>query len=217
MEKFVRTRSVPLCHFTICDYELSRFDIAFIPLERRISDRLLRLAKGQQRPQCSKCQFYIDANELEDFYDHIDNCDGDLTRCRYCSCPYSIDELDNHRAPCREDRSSQNDKLIQFIMKRTKYPVTKEQIRIFIQQERNDAGDVDPLTVVYTLAAFGKNFILKKKLFLYDPSQDRYFHLMFQLKSVMFVWKLVSMKIFMSLIARIVINCVINVFINRVQ
>jgi hypothetical protein len=160
MEKFARTRSIPLCHLTLCDYELSRCDIAFIPLERRISDRLFQLAKGQQRPQCSKCYFYIDVNEIEDFYDHIDGCDGDLVPCKYCFCPYSIDQLEDHTVQCRNDKSSQNDKLVYFIMKRTKYPFTKEQIQIFIQQKKKkDSGDLDPLTVVNALAVFGNNFI----------------------------------------------------------
>jgi hypothetical protein len=157
MEKFARTRSVPLCHLTQCDYELSRYDISFIPLERRISDRLFQLAQGQQRPQCSKCRFYIDVNELEDFYDHIDSCDGDLIPCKYCFCPYSNDEFDNHQVQCRKDKSSQNDKFVHFIMKRTKYPFTREQIQIFIQQEKKNTDDLDPLNIVYALAVFGKN------------------------------------------------------------
>jgi hypothetical protein len=45
-------------------------------------------------------------------------------------------------------------------MKRTKYPFTKEQIQIFIQQKKKkDSGDLDPLTVVNALAVFGNNFI----------------------------------------------------------
>ncbi len=217
MEKFARIRSIPLCHLTLCDYELSRFDISFIPLEHRISDRLFRLAKGRQRPQCSKCHFYIDANKLEDFYDHIDSCNGELTSCKYCSCLYSIDEFDDHKVQCRKDKSSQNDKLVHFIMKRTKYPFTREQRQIFIQQEKENASDLDPLNIVNTLAVFGKNLILKKKhLSLCDSSQGRYFHMICQRRSVMFVWKPLRTKISASSIVRIVINCVINVFINPV-
>jgi hypothetical protein len=66
MEEFARKRLVPVCHLPRCDYELSRHDISLIPLERRISDRLLPLVKGQQRPQCEKCRFYI--NEDDDYY-----------------------------------------------------------------------------------------------------------------------------------------------------
>jgi len=135
MEEFARNCLIPLCHSTLCDYELSRHDISLIPLERRISDRLLKLAKGQQRPQCSKCHFYIDINDCEDYYEHIDIC-GEHIPCEYCLCSYSIDQIENHTIQCRNDKSSKNDKLINFIINKTKYPFTKEQIQFFIQQEK---------------------------------------------------------------------------------
>jgi len=162
MEEFARNRLVPLCHPTLCDYELSRHDIASIPLARRISDRLLKLAKGQQRPQCPKCHFYIDINENDDFYEHVDIC-GDLIPCEYCLCPYLIDQLENHTIQCRNDKSSENDKLINFIEKKIKYPFTKEQIRFFIQQKtKENCVNLDPLSVVDALAVFGMIILFER-------------------------------------------------------
>jgi hypothetical protein len=57
MEEFARNHLVPLCHSTLCDYELSRYDISLIPLERRILDRFLKLSKGQQHLQKNKFIF----------------------------------------------------------------------------------------------------------------------------------------------------------------
>jgi hypothetical protein len=165
MEEFARNSLVPLCHPTLCDYELSRYDISLIPLERRISDRLVKLAKGQQRPQCSKCHFYIDIDDYEDYYDHIDVC-RELILCEYCLCPYSINQLQNHIIQCRNDKSSQNDKLINFIINKTKYSFTKEQINFFIQQKKKKNNlNLDPLSIVDALAVFGNYFIFKIYLF----------------------------------------------------
>jgi hypothetical protein len=156
-----RNNLIPLCHPTLCDYELSRYDISSIPLQRRISDLLLLLAKGQQQPQC---HFYIDENE--DFYEHIDLC-RDLRRCKYCFCPYSIDQIKSHSIQCRNDKSSQNEKLTNFIMNKTKYPITKEQIHFFIQQKKTqNQVDLDPLSIIDELAIFGNYFSLFKFMFM---------------------------------------------------
>jgi hypothetical protein len=159
MEEFARNRETPICHKTLCDYELSRHDISSIPLERRLSDRLLKLVKGQQRPLCPKCYFYIDINDNENFDEHIESC-GELIPCEYCQLPYPFNKLENHARQCRHEQISLNEKLINFILIRTKYPFTKEQIRIFIQQQnKNHRNKLDPLSIIEGLAIFGIYFI----------------------------------------------------------
>ena len=158
MEKYFLRRSPPLCHPTKCDYELSAHDIAFLPLVRRVSDRLLQLARGQQRPQCPHCQLYIDVNETEEFYNHIDVCNGDLISCRYCFHRYSTDQLESHVTRCENDRSSSGDKLINYVTKRTKYPFKKEQISLFIRQKQSrNYGRTDPFEIINALTEYGTN------------------------------------------------------------
>ena len=159
MTEFCRTQSIPVCHLRLCDYQLSRHEISLIPLERRISDRLLKLVKGEQRPRCSKCHFYIHINDNEDFDEHIQSCE-ELIPCEYCQLPYSFKKLEIHARQCRTDHSSQNDKLINFVLTRTKYPFTKEQIRSFIQQKnKNRQHSLDPLSIIDDLAVFGIEYI----------------------------------------------------------
>jgi hypothetical protein len=157
MEEFARNRETPVCHKTKCDYQLSRHDISSIPLERRLSDRLLKLVKGQQRPFCSKCQFYIDINDNENFDEHFELC-NDLIPCEYCQLPYSFNQLEIHTAQCRNDKISLKEKLTNFIVPRTKYPFKKEQIRFFIEQrnKNNSRMSLDPHSIIEALAVFGK-------------------------------------------------------------
>ena len=150
MEEFARTRQTPVCHPTLCDYELSRHDISLIPLSRAVSDRLIRLAKGEQRPYCSRCHFYVDVNDNATFDDHFELC-GELIPCEYCSLPFSFAQLENHSRQCQNEHVSDNEKLINFVLPRTKYPFTKEQIRIFVQQQHQ----TDPRSIVEALAVFG--------------------------------------------------------------
>lgn len=166
MEDFARNHSTPLCHPTLCSYQLSQLDVAKIPLKRRISDQLLKLAKGQQRPQCPECQFYIHINDYEDYYEHVDNC-RELIPCEYCSCPYLMDQLHNHITQCQDDKTPKIDKLINFIFLKLKYPFTKEQIQIFLQERtKRKFANLNPLSIVESLADFGNLFILKTISFL---------------------------------------------------
>ncbi|CAM2721844.1 unnamed protein product [Rotaria socialis] len=156
MEEFVRNGETPVCHKRLCDYQLSKYDISLIPLERRLSDRLLKLVKGQQRPFCSKCRFYVDLNEH--FDEHIELCD-DLIPCEYCQLPYLFKQLENHARQCQHDPTSQNEKLANFILTRTKYPFTKDQIRLFIQeQKKNSLSSLDSWSIIEALAVFGPIF-----------------------------------------------------------
>jgi hypothetical protein len=164
MEEFARNRETPVCHKTLCDYELSRHDISLIPLERRLSDRLLKLVKGQQRPLCLKCHFYIDINDNETFDDHVESCDDHIP-CEYCHLPFVFQQLENHAIRCRSDKTSKNEKLTNFVLKRTKYPFTKEQIRFFIEQQikTNARMSLDPFAIITALAEFGNLFSIFKK------------------------------------------------------
>jgi hypothetical protein len=155
MEEFAQTRSTPVCHSGLCDYELSRHDISLIPLERRLSDRLLKLVKGEQRPQCPKCHFYINLNNNEDLDEHIQFCE-ELIPCEYCQLPYSFNKLEDHVKECRNENLSNNEKLLNFVLIRTRYPFTKEQIHFFIQQQsKNRLNCLDPLSIIDGLAVFG--------------------------------------------------------------
>ncbi|CAF4644843.1 unnamed protein product, partial [Rotaria sp. Silwood2] len=81
MDEFVRNGETSVCHKRLCDHQLSKYDISLIPLEHRLSDRLLKLVKSEQRPFCSKGRFYVDLNE--NFNEHIELCD-DLIPWEYC-------------------------------------------------------------------------------------------------------------------------------------
>ncbi|CAF4747147.1 unnamed protein product, partial [Rotaria sp. Silwood2] len=158
MEEFVRNSQTPVCHKTLCDYELSRYDISLMPLERRVSDRLLKLVKGQQRPFCSKCRFYIDLNQYEDFDEHIQSCE-DLIPCEYCQLPYPFKQLEDHTRQCQHANTSHYEKLTHFVLTKTKYPFPKDQIRHFIEQQRkNGQENLDPWSIIDALAIFGSTF-----------------------------------------------------------
>lgn len=74
MENYVQNQSIPQCHPTLCNYQLSRYDILLIPLERRLIDQVLSLVQHQQAVRCPICFSYIDVNNDDEFYEHIDTC-----------------------------------------------------------------------------------------------------------------------------------------------
>ena len=155
MAEFVRHSAVPVCHPTLCDHLLSRHDVAVIPLERRLSDQLFKLVRGEQRPQCSHCHFYVDVQHDDDFHQHVDSCDS-LIPCEVCQLPYPFLQLETHVQHCQHDPTSEQEKLTMFLLPRTKYPFTRDQIRFYIEQEHKTCHDqLDPLTLVNKLAEFG--------------------------------------------------------------
>ena len=166
MQEFARNGQAPVCHLSRCDYLLSRFDISSIPLERRLSDRLLKLAKGQQRPYCSKCHFYVNITNDQSFDDHLDSCD-ELIPCEYCGLPFSFRQLEVHSTQCAGDTTSRDEKLANFILTRTRYPFTKDQIRFFIQQQsKNPLANLEPFSIVNDLAVFGSFLFGLKALYV---------------------------------------------------
>lgn len=74
METYVENQSIPQCHPTLCDFQLSRYDILFIPLERRLSDQILALVPDQQNVRCPICLSSIDVNNDDEFYEHTIVC-----------------------------------------------------------------------------------------------------------------------------------------------
>jgi len=74
METYVQTQTIPQCHPTLCNYELSRYDILLIPLERRLSDQVLSLVQDQQNVRCPICSISIEISNDDEFYAHTIMC-----------------------------------------------------------------------------------------------------------------------------------------------
>ncbi|CAF0935264.1 unnamed protein product [Rotaria sordida] len=160
MNEYIQSNTVPVCHSTLCDYELSRYDVACLPLEADTIKRLLTCVKSTQRAQCPLCVFYVDFNTMNDFQKHVASCNSEnMIPCEYCHCLYNIHRLDDHSRQCRNLSSSQQQQaLIDFILPRTKYPLTAQQIRVFIENRKKTHLSLDPHSIVETLAEFGDTF-----------------------------------------------------------
>lgn len=157
MKEFLVSKSMPICHLTLCDYQLSRYDLACIPLTQRMLRELLTLVKTQQRPQCPKCHFYIDFKDSIDIDQHIESCQPEnMIPCEYCYCPTEFTEYDEHCRQCRGDPVGRQEKLIEFILSRTKYPFSIQQIEFFIENKRKTLRQINPLAIVEELAVFSK-------------------------------------------------------------
>jgi hypothetical protein len=143
-----------------CDYQLSRHDLSLIPLEQDTFGRLLTLVQNQQRPQCPRCHFYIDLDIIADFNQHVDSCDlENAVPCDYCHCPYVITQFDEHVRQCRNDPMHRQQKLVDFILSRTKYPFSPQQIDFFIEIQKKNHRPIDAFSVVGALAEFGKPYV----------------------------------------------------------
>jgi hypothetical protein len=158
MNEYIQSNTAPVCHSTLCDYELSRYDVACLPLEDDIIKRLLPCVKSTQRPQCPFCLFYVDFNAKGDLDNHAVSCNSEnLVSCEYCHCLYNMHRLDNHSRECRNTpRSEQQKALIDYIVPRTKYPLTPQQIRVFIENRKKNRQLLDPHSIVDALAELGK-------------------------------------------------------------
>jgi hypothetical protein len=65
--------------------------------------------------------------------------------------------LDDHSRQCRSAPPSQQQQaLIDFILPRTKYPVTVQQIRVFLEHRKKNRLSFDPHSIINSLAEFGK-------------------------------------------------------------
>jgi len=147
-----------------CDYEISRHDLSLIPLEQDMFRRLLTLVQNQQRPQCPRCGFYIDPDIIGDFHQHVDSCDLETAAlCDYCHCPFEIIQFDEHVRQCRNELMHRQQKLVEFILPRTKYPFSSQQIDFFIETQKKYHRPTDALSIVKALAEFSKVLFFSDK------------------------------------------------------
>jgi hypothetical protein len=158
MNEYIQSNTPPVCYSNLCDYELSRYDIECLPLQQDIIQRLLALVKTTQRPQCPLCHFYVDFNTMKDLEKHTASCNSEnFIPCEYCHCLYNMQRSDEHSRQCRNDPPAQQQQaLIDFILPRTKYPVTAQQLRVFLEHRKKNRLPLDPHAVVDALAEFGK-------------------------------------------------------------
>ncbi|CAF3153334.1 unnamed protein product, partial [Rotaria sp. Silwood2] len=159
LDGFLESGSIPVCHSMFCDYQLSRYDLSLIPLDEHTFRRLLALVQTQQRPQCPRCHFYIDLDIIADFNQHVNMCDlENAVSCDYCRCPQSMSQLDEHVRQWRNDPMYRQEKLVDFILPRTKYPFSSQQIDFFIEMEKKNHRRIDALSIVEALAEFESVF-----------------------------------------------------------
>ncbi|CAF3586698.1 unnamed protein product [Adineta steineri] len=160
MNEYIQSNNPPICHSALCDYELSRYDISCLPLEANTIQQLLTSVKNTQRSQCPICLFYVEFNTMGDLEKHVASCNPEnMIPCEHCHCLYNIHRLDSHSQQCRNvSRSQQQQTLIDFILPRTKYPVTGPQIRVFIEERKKRHLSLDPHSIVDTLATLGATF-----------------------------------------------------------
>jgi hypothetical protein len=97
-------------------------------------------------------------NTMNDLEKHAASCNAEnLIPCEYCHCLYHMHRLDDHARQCRNvPHSQQQQALIDFIVPRTKYPVTAQQIRVFLEHRKKSRLSLDPHSIVDALAEFGK-------------------------------------------------------------
>ncbi|CAF1455451.1 unnamed protein product [Rotaria magnacalcarata] len=154
MNEYIQSNTAPVCHSTLCDYEFSRYDVACIPLEADTIKRLSNCVKITRRPQCPICSFYIDFNTMDDFQKHVASCNlENFIPCEYCHCPYNVHRLNDHSQQCRSaPRSQQLQALIDFILPRTKYLATAQQIRVFIAHRKKTRAAIEPHAIIDALA-----------------------------------------------------------------
>ena len=158
MNEFIQSNTAPVCHSTFCDYELSRYDVECLPLETDIIKQLLACVKNARRPQCPLCLFYVDFKGVSDLQNHTTSCNVDnLIPCEYCYSLVRPYQLSDHTKQCRNLSTSQRRQaLIEFILPKTKYPLTAQQMRIFIENRNKNGLPLDPRSIVNALAELGK-------------------------------------------------------------
>lgn len=160
MNQYLTLQIAPVCNINVCDYQISRHDLACIPLTQRMFRKLLALIKTQQRPQCPRCRFYVDLQQITDLDEHLESCRPEnMIPCELCYCPQESTTYDEHRQLCRYDRTGRQQRLIDFILPRTKYPFSARQIDYFIENQKKVHRRLNPLSIVEDLAVYGKFFV----------------------------------------------------------
>ncbi len=158
MNEFIESNTAPVCQSNLCTYELSRYDVGCLPLQADMITRLLPLVKSTQRPQCPSCFFYVEFKTMDDFQRHVLSCNSqDVIPCDYCHCLFNKNRLNDHSQQCRNDPpSQQRQALINYILPRTKYPLTPPQIQVFLEERRKSRSPLDARSIVDALAELGK-------------------------------------------------------------
>lgn len=158
MNEFIESNTAPVCHSALCPYELSRYDVACLPVQPDMITRLLPLVKSTQRPQCPLCFFYIDFKTMDDFQRHALSCNSqDMIPCNYCHCLFNKHRLNDHSQQCQNDSpAQQRQALINFLLPRTKYALTPPQIHVFLEVRRKSRLPLDARSIVDALAELGK-------------------------------------------------------------
>lgn len=161
MKEFVASKTMPLCHSTFCDYQLSRYDLACIPLTQRMFQQLLPLVQTQKRPQCPRCRFYVEIQQIADLDQHIESCHPEnMIPCEYCYCPMDFSEYEQHRQQCASDGAGRQQKLVEYILPRTKYPFRAQQIDFFIENKKKTHHSIiHSLSIVEELAEYSESFL----------------------------------------------------------
>lgn len=160
VNQHIQSNSIPLCHSDMCDYELSRYDVGCLPISADLIERLSTCVKVQERPQCPICSYYVDFKTMNDFHEHAGRCEVKETMfCEFCHCPIVLTQLTKHEETCRQALPRERlQKLIDFVLPRTKYPIEAFQLRYFIEHRRADRLPIDPPSIINGLAHYGGTF-----------------------------------------------------------
>ena len=158
MNEFIQSNTAPVCHAAFCDYEFSLYDVECLPIQVDLRRRVLPVVKSTQRPQCPTCLYYVEFKTMDDLSRHVMSCTPENTaECEYCHCLYHKNRLMDHTRQCRNDtRAQQQQALIDFMLPRVKYPITPQQLRIFLDYRRSNHLPGDLRALINALADFGE-------------------------------------------------------------
>ena len=153
----LQSKRPPVCQTNRCDYSLSRHDVTCLPLESDTITRLLAQVQSLQRPQCPLCLFYVEFNTMTDLERHASGCNVEnRTPCAKCHSLQPTHRLNEHQEQClASNRSQGQQELIDFVVPRTKYPLTVSQIRVYIRYRKSHQLSLDARSIIDALADFG--------------------------------------------------------------
>lgn len=157
MEEHIKSKTNPVCFTNVCNYQLSKFDVACLPFDEDMISHLTALTTVERRGQCPKCLSYGEFQTMSRFQKHVASCDpNDMLSCEFCHCPYRLHDLDEHCRYCRNIPVHQrHDAFIDFIISKSKYPFTSVQVRYYIELQKQKRRAIDPHEIINGLAAFG--------------------------------------------------------------
>ncbi|CAF4771206.1 unnamed protein product [Rotaria sp. Silwood1] len=156
MEEHIESKTNPVCFTGVCDYQLSKYDVACLPFDENMITHLSALVTIERRAQCPKCLFYGEFKTMSRFQKHVASCDpDDMVPCESCHCLYRFHQLDEHYRYCHNIPVHQRQEaFIDFIISKSKYPFTPVQVRYYIELQKQKRRMIDPHEIVDGLAAF---------------------------------------------------------------